>query len=104
MQYSYEVVLEQLGARIKELRKKRGWTLRYMVIEHKFHLTHWQGFETGKRGISLPSLLRVAEVFDMTLAQLVEGIGEEPKAPVKATPKREVRTKAKQRKTSRVSR
>ncbi len=78
MHYSYDLWLEELGARIKQLRKGRGWTLRDMVVQHGFHLTHWQGFERGKKGISVPSLMRVAELFDMTLCQLLEGLGEVP--------------------------
>ncbi len=76
MRYSYELWLEELGARIKQLRKARGWTLRDMIVQHGFHVTHWQAFERGKKGISVPSLMRVAELFDMTLCQLLEGLGE----------------------------
>ncbi len=76
MEYSYELLLEQLGARLKELRKERGWTLRDMVVKHGFHLTHWQAFEKGNRGMSLPSLLRVATLFDMPPSKLIEGLGQ----------------------------
>lgn len=76
MRYSVELLQQELAARIKQLRKARGWTLRHMVIEYRFHLAHWQGFEGGKKGITLPSLVRIAEVFDMTLSQLLDGLGE----------------------------
>lgn len=76
MAYSYEVFLEELGARIKQLRKERGWTLRDMVVQHGFHLSHWQAFEKGNRGISLSSLLRIAEVYNITLSELLDGLGE----------------------------
>ncbi len=76
MKYSYDLLLEQLGARIKQLRKERGWTLRDMVVQHGFHLSHWQAFERGNRGMSVPSLLRIAEVFDVTLCELLDGLGE----------------------------
>jgi transcriptional regulator with XRE-family HTH domain len=75
VQYSYELLLVQLGARLKGLRKERGWTLRDMVIQHGFHLTHWQSFERGNRGMSLPSLLRIAEVFGVTPSDLLKGLG-----------------------------
>lgn len=74
MQYTYESFLKELGARLKQMRQERGWTLRMMVVEHKFHVTHWQGFENGK-SISIPSLLRVCEVFDVSLEDLVRGLG-----------------------------
>lgn len=76
MAYSYDLLLQQLGARIKELRKARGWTLRDMVVQHGFHLSHWQGFESGTRGISIPSLLRISEVLDVSPSQLLEGLGK----------------------------
>lgn len=81
MRYSYELLQTQLGARLKELRKQKGWTLRDMIVRHGFHVTHWQHFERGSRGISLPSLLRIAEVFDVTPSELIEGLGEDT-APV----------------------
>lgn len=74
MQYTYEVFLKELGARLKQMRKDRGWTLRHMVVDHNFHITHWQSFESGK-AISVPSLLRVCEVFDTSLEDLVRGLG-----------------------------
>lgn len=45
-----------------------------MIVTHGFHLAHWQGFEKGK-GISVPSLLRLCEVFDISVEQLVAGLG-----------------------------
>ena len=74
MRYTYESFLKELGARLKKMRQERGWTLRMMVVEHKFHVTHWQSFENGK-AISVPSLLRVCEVFDVSLEDLVRGLG-----------------------------
>ena len=74
MRYTYESFLKELGARLKQMRQERGWTLRTMVVEHKFHVTHWQSFEKGK-AISVPSLLRVCEVFDVSLEDLVRGLG-----------------------------
>jgi transcriptional regulator with XRE-family HTH domain len=75
VEYSYELLLEQLGTRIKRLRKDHGWTLRDMVVQHGFHLSHWQAFEKGNRGMSLPSLLRVASVLDVSPSKLLEGLG-----------------------------
>jgi len=74
MRYTYKSFLKELGARLKQMRQERGWTLRMMVVEHKFHVTHWQSFENGK-AISVPSLLRVCEVFDVSLEDLVRGLG-----------------------------
>ena len=74
MRYSYELFLTELGAKLRQMRQERGWTFRHMIVAHGFHLAHWQGFEKGK-GISLPSLLRVCEVFDIPVEQLIAGMG-----------------------------
>ena len=94
----YTRFIKALGARIRTMRKERGWTYRDMVVLHGFHLSAWQGFETAKNGISLPSLLRVARTFGIHPAELIAGIEVgsgnllEPavpaKAPVKVTRKR----------------
>jgi len=72
--YSYEKFLTELGRKLRQLRIDRGLTLRAMIIRHGFHLAQWQGFEKGK-GISVPSLLRMCEVFDLKLEELVGGMG-----------------------------
>lgn len=75
MRYSYDLFVEELGAKLKQMRKDRGWTLRDMVVDHHLHLTQWQRLESGK-GVSTPSLLRICEVFDVGLAQLVGELGQ----------------------------
>jgi len=89
VEYSYELLLVELGARIKQLRKDRGWTLRDMVVQHDFHLTHWQSFENGKRGLSLPSLLRIAGVLDVPPSKLIEGLGEPTKLEKTRSPRKQ---------------
>ena len=70
----YAFFLQSLGARIRCMRKERGWTYRDMVMRHGFHLSAWQAYETGRVGISLPSLLRVAKAFSMHPSELLAGI------------------------------
>lgn len=74
MVYSYDKFLIELGRKLRQLRIDRGLTLRAMIVKHGFHLAQWQGFEKGK-GISVPSLLRMCEVFDLTLEELIGGMG-----------------------------
>ena len=70
----YEQFLKLLGAHIRALRKERGWTLRDMVIQHGFHLSAWQGYEAGRFGMSLPSLLRVSRALGMHPANLLKDV------------------------------
>ncbi len=76
VRYQYDSFLRELGAKLRKMRTDRGWTLRRMIVEHGFHLAQWQGFEKGK-GISVPTLLRLCEIFDLTLEELIGGLGRE---------------------------
>lgn len=76
MRYQYENFLLELGAKLRKMRTDQGWTLRQMIVEHGFHLAQWQGFEKGK-GISVPTLLRLCEIFNLTLEELVAGLGRQ---------------------------
>lgn len=87
----YGRFLKILGARIRALRKDRGWSYRDMVVSHGFHLSAWQSYESGKYGLSMISLLRVAKVFSMPASELIAGI--DPDAP---TPEVEEAKPAKQ--------
>ncbi|GAA3771362.1 MULTISPECIES: helix-turn-helix domain-containing protein [Terriglobus] len=74
LRYDYKEFSAAFGKKVKELRKARGLTLRAMIVEHGFHLTQFQRIEKGE-GVSVPTLLRIAEVFQMPLEKLVAGLG-----------------------------
>ena len=73
----YTLYLKTLGAQIRAMRKERGWTLRDMVVQHGFHLSAWQGYEAGRLGMSLPSLLRVARALGLPASKLLERVESE---------------------------
>ena len=74
LRYDYKEFSAALGKRVKQLRKERGLTLRALVIQHGFHLTQIQRIEKGD-GLSVPTLLRIAEVFQMPVEKLIAGLG-----------------------------
>jgi transcriptional regulator with XRE-family HTH domain len=61
-----------LGKRIRELRKKKGYSQEDM-ISFGFSARHWQQIEAG-RPITVSTLLRICEVFQVTAGQLVRGL------------------------------
>jgi transcriptional regulator with XRE-family HTH domain len=67
-----------LGRRIKELRKERGWSLSHMHIRFGYVPSQWQRFEKGS-SVTLGSLLRMAEIFDINLVSLISSLGEFPR-------------------------
>jgi transcriptional regulator with XRE-family HTH domain len=81
MDVDYKGFLAALGVRIKEFRKDRGWTLRDMVIQHGYHDSQWRKYESGG-GLTIPSLLRIAALYKVSLTKLLDGLAEYPAEPL----------------------
>jgi len=63
---------KNLGQRVKKLRKKRGYSQEDM-ISFGFSARHWQQIEAG-RPITVTTLLRICETFQVSTGRLVEGL------------------------------
>jgi hypothetical protein len=74
LRYDYRAFAIELGERIRKLRKESGLTLRALQLEHNYHLSQIQRIEKGD-GISLPTLLRIAETYQVPVERLVAGLG-----------------------------
>ena len=61
-----------LGTRVRELRKKRGYSQEDMLT-FGFSTRHWQQVEAG-RPITVTTLLRICEVFATPMSKLVQGL------------------------------
>lgn len=61
-----------LGMKVRELRKKHGYSQEDM-ISFGFSARHWQQVEAG-RPITVTTLLRICEVFDISMSKLVCGL------------------------------
>jgi transcriptional regulator with XRE-family HTH domain len=64
-----------LGSRVRELRKKRGYSQEDM-LNFGFSTRHWQMMEAG-RPITVTTLLRICEVFELPMSKLVQGLDKE---------------------------
>ena len=71
------------GKRIKQLRKERKVTMRSFVVDHGFHLTQLGRIERGD-GISVPTILRLAEIFQEPLETLLAGLGSSTPPEIKS--------------------
>ena len=60
-----------LAVNIKRLRKKKGWSQSELAEKIEFSLSHITRIETGKYNPSLSVAMKLAEVFDVSLDQLV---------------------------------
>lgn len=71
-----------LGKRLQKLRKDRGFSTRDMDVCFGYAESQWKRFE--REGVrSTQSLLRIAKVFQTTVADLLNGLGQYPKVNVK---------------------
>ena len=68
-----EQFFKRLGQRVKELRRKRGYSQEDM-ISFGFSARHWQQIEAG-RPITVRTLLRISQVFKTPVERLVRGLG-----------------------------
>ena len=61
--------------RVREFRKKCGYSQEDM-LSFGFSTRHWQQVEAG-RPITVTTLLRICEVFELPMSKLVQGLDKE---------------------------
>ena len=71
-----EELQRRLGARIRELRLKRGWTQDVFADKSGFHRAQVGAFERGEMNITLASLLQLAQTLKVKVADLFKGLEE----------------------------
>ncbi|MCB9599922.1 MAG: helix-turn-helix transcriptional regulator [Sandaracinus sp.] len=59
--------MEALGARLRELRRNRGWTLEELAHEAGVHATHLSAVERGKRNPTVGVLAKRADALEVDL-------------------------------------
>jgi transcriptional regulator with XRE-family HTH domain len=69
-----EAVAKAVGKRIRELRKKKGWSQERLADESEMHRSYMWGVEQGRRNPSLRHLTRIADALDVPLTSLFDGI------------------------------
>jgi len=60
----------RFGARVRHLRKQRGWTQAEMADRLGIDRSYLADIERGKRNVALLNIQVIAEGFGMTIAQL----------------------------------
>ena len=67
-----QIQLDSFGARLKELRLQRGWTLQQLSEQSGLSKTFISRLETGDRQASIAAVLTLARVFGVSLASMFE--------------------------------
>ncbi len=65
---------KKLGLRIKTLREEQGWTREHCASYLGFHYSTIGHFESGDRNMTLATLEKIAEGFNITLEELFKGL------------------------------
>jgi transcriptional regulator with XRE-family HTH domain len=63
-------IQKRVGARVRELRKARGWTLEQLADKAEKHYTYIGGLERGDRNVTLEVLNAVAAALEVPLRNL----------------------------------
>lgn len=70
-------VLKLVGARIRALRKERGYSQESLGEKGGFHFSYIGQIERGEKNVSLVNLAKIAESLDVNLIQLFAYVDEE---------------------------
>ncbi len=71
--------LNSFGARLRELRLKRGWTLEELACRSSLSKAFLSRLESGDRQASIAAALTLSRIFDVSLASLFESqLAKEP--------------------------
>ena len=70
-------VQEEFGARIRELRERRGWTQEELANAAGRHWTYIGGIERGERNVTLQVVADVASALGVDIWELFRGLGKE---------------------------
>ena len=67
-------VCVQLGEKIRQLRKKRGWRQIDLAEQSGIHEVHISDLERGAREVGLRHLAALAAAFEMSLSEFLKGV------------------------------
>ena len=69
------MIKEELGNRIRELRKKTGLSQEKFALKIEMDRTYFATVESGKRNESVQNIEKIANGFGITISELFKGIG-----------------------------
>jgi transcriptional regulator with XRE-family HTH domain len=67
-------VLKELGKRVRQRRKARGWTQEQFAFEAEIDRSYVGGVERGQRNVTFTVLCRLCEALECDVAALTGGI------------------------------
>lgn len=77
----YKQGAAELGARVKELRKAQGWTLEKASAQMGLDFRHLQLIEAGTVNVTLATILRISDAFEVSPFVILPGAKETKREP-----------------------
>jgi transcriptional regulator with XRE-family HTH domain len=74
-----------LGNRIRELRRKKGFSQESFADHCGLHRTYMGGIERGEHNLTIQTALTIARGLDITVAKLLSGIEKQADVPSEPT-------------------
>jgi transcriptional regulator with XRE-family HTH domain len=65
---------QKLGARIRQLRERRGWSQETFAHETGFARSFTSGLELGKKDLRLSTIVKLSRVFGVSISQLFKNL------------------------------
>ncbi|MHB8235673.1 MAG: helix-turn-helix domain-containing protein [Solirubrobacteraceae bacterium] len=72
---------ELFAANLKRLREERGWSQEELSRRSRLHTTAISKLERGRRAPRFPTIIRLAETFEIPVGALFDGIDFSPDTP-----------------------
>jgi len=67
-------ILLRFGARVRELRKSKGYSQEAFAAQCELDRTYIGGIERGERNVALRNIDAIAKALDMTVSQLMKDL------------------------------
>lgn len=68
------MILQQVGVRVRELRKKKGLSQEKFALQADIDRTYLAGIELGKRNPSLKNLEKILNTLDISFGEFFKDI------------------------------
>jgi transcriptional regulator with XRE-family HTH domain len=72
--FEYKDLIEKIGARIRELRNKKGISYTKMAKEIGLSRNGYNNIELGKSNFQILTLLRILSYYDMSIFDFVDSL------------------------------
>lgn len=69
------MIQEELGNRIKQLRKSTGLSQEKFALKIDMDRTYFATVESGKRNVSIQNIEKIAKGLNISISELFDGIG-----------------------------